>query len=119
MNEPVSNFFRISHAVFECSAFKRLPGGAKLIYVYLCKYRNRYQKQKGYFTRSDNQIVKDTGLSRNTIRKHLKCLRDERFIFYKAGQGKRTKYQILEPDIQVKKQWKKVNKFKRYLTLVK
>ena len=119
MNEPISDFFRVSHKILECVAFKELPENAKLLYIYLCKYRNRYQRKKSYFTRSDSMLAEDTGMTRNTIRTQRKRLVRDRFIFIKAGQGKRTKYQILEPDIEIMKARKKVNKFHRHLTLVK
>ena len=94
--EPVTDFYRVSHLTIEHDAFRALSPNAKLLYFYLCKHRNRYQRNKSYFMRSDNQLVNDTNLSRNTIRRSKNELIHNRFILAVAGKGKRTKYQILD-----------------------
>lgn len=92
--EPITQYFKVSHQVLESQKFKQLSPSAKILYIYLCKYRNRYQGNNSYFTRSDRQINLDSGLSRATISRAKKELFNKLFIDYDYIQGTYTQYDI-------------------------
>jgi hypothetical protein len=96
--EPFGNFFRVSHGVLESEQFKQLPVTAKLLYIYLCKLRNRLAKDNGEFFRSDTILERDTGLSNFTIRKAKRLLDSSGLIrFNKPKQrNKATRYTVEE-----------------------
>jgi len=98
LGEPTSNFFRTSHLTLEDPHFIKLSPPAKTLYLYLCKARNRFQRQHAYFTRSDRQLVKDSGLSRSAIGKAKQELQAYKFVVCKSKPGGRTKYLIMEFD---------------------
>lgn len=62
------NEFSLPHKVFESEEFKKLKPGAKILYCYLAKLRNRFGKEENYFWRSMDQLVEDTGMSIKTVR---------------------------------------------------
>ena len=94
--EPTSNFFRVSHLSTGHKSFNKLSIFAKLLFYTLCKSRNRYQRGKMYFTRSDRQLEKEIGISRPTITKAKKELKEALLIVYAVRPGGRTRYSILD-----------------------
>ena len=83
--EPKKNFFRVSHQTTESGWFIKLNPSAKVLYFYLCKFRNRFtDERKGRleFARSDRQLSKDTGLSIPSIYRSRNELIKAGFIRY-------------------------------------
>ena len=103
LGEPKSNFFRVSHRMISLPDFKALQPFVKVVYFSLCASRNRYQRQKAYFTRSLNLLMKDTGLSKPTVIKAINILTEARFIITaKRRSGRRTRFQIVELEPRIK-----------------
>jgi len=103
LGEPRSNFYRVSHRMTSLPDFKAFQPFVKVLYFSLCASRNRYQRQKAYFTRSLSCLVKDTGLSRPTIIKAINILVDSRFVITaKRKSGRRTRFQIVELEARAK-----------------
>jgi len=94
--EPTKNFFRISHKIIEQDRFWELSNGAKVLYLYLCKHRNRYQRSRDYFIRSYRQLINDTGLSHRTIVLASKELEAARLVWTITGKSKRTKWHVFD-----------------------
>jgi len=94
--EPTKNFFRVSHEIVTSRHFKKLTPSAKTLYFYLCQLRNRFQRKKDHFHRSDSQLAKDSGLSERTIQRARQQLTDCRFILFVTQKRKRGKYHIIE-----------------------
>lgn len=94
--EPTSNFFRVSHETLTCQRFIDLPVSAKALFLILCHLRNRYQRGKAYFTRSDRQLVKDTNMARATVKRAAKLLHEEGFLLFANRNRGRTRYQIID-----------------------
>lgn len=76
----------------------RLPATAKAIYAYLCTYADK----EGVCFPSNPRIVKELGLSRQTIEKHLEILELYAYISrdYERAGGRYTKriINIFPPD---------------------
>lgn len=95
--EPTKNFFRVSHDVLEHPVFIQLPPISKVLYMCLCKLRNRYQRgKKKYFIRTNKQLMKDTNLSLASVKRAKTSLNEARFILSVSSKGRRTKHQIFE-----------------------
>ena len=109
MPEPTANFFRVSHEVIASESFKRMKSPAKVLYFILCALRNRYQRNKDYFTRTEKQLCTDTGYSKRTIQNARKELMDNRLIYALSHKGRRTKYKLYEPN-EWRKQFEQVDK---------
>lgn len=64
-----SPYFRISHSVLEERAFKKLPASAQVLFMHLCRLRNRLKDKRkdNSFWRTDQQLLRDTGLHRRTL----------------------------------------------------
>ncbi len=65
--EPKENFFRISHSTCESEVFLMLRPATKVLYLILCKLRNRYGDKDGIFFRSERELADDSGLSLETV----------------------------------------------------
>ncbi len=65
--EPESNFFRISHLVVEGQRWRNLSLSSKIVYMMLCKLRNRYADKGGCFWRSDMNLSDDCGISARSV----------------------------------------------------
>ena len=100
------NEFSVPHEVFEDPKFKKLSSNAYRLYCVLCKLKNRYANQDGYFWRSMAMLTEDTGLSNQEIQRAKKELLSQRFIEILRGEYTETKFRA--PD------WYKLNGFKEY-----
>lgn len=96
MGEPKESFYRVSHRTTASKRFIQMPARAKILFFALCSIRNRYQRQKAYFTRSIRQLMNDTGLSTNTVQKALQDLRDNGFLISNHRKSGRSRYQIVD-----------------------
>ena len=72
--KPTRNnaFFKCNHVIFESDSLLDLDGSAFKLYTILCKLRNKYEQkldEGGTFWRADSQLMKDTKLSRNALKK--------------------------------------------------
>lgn len=65
------NYFPLPHNVLEDVKFKSLSPSARLLYVYLCKIKNRIGDN---FYRSIETLSQDTGLHTNSIKRAKKEL---------------------------------------------
>jgi len=93
--EPERNFFRVSHKMMDQPGFSDLSLKAKVLYLYLCKYRNHYGKDSMFY-RSLRSIQDDTGMTKATIIKARQELKDNWIIsLFKDGR-KTMKYHIAE-----------------------
>ena len=95
--EPETNFFRITHEHLETTKFKALKPSSKILYMYLCKLRNRFANSDGVFFRSDVQLSEDAGLSPPSIWKARHELLRAGFIKWEQGSAhKACRYQIFD-----------------------
>lgn len=63
------NEFGVPHEVLESRKFRDLQPRAKVLYMTLCKHRNRYGNTDGWFYRRLQDLADDTGLTyRSTLR---------------------------------------------------
>jgi hypothetical protein len=69
--EKYSNYFPTPHNVLEDYKFQSLSLSARILYIYLCKLKNKLGDS---FYRSLETLSKDTGLNINSIKKAKKEL---------------------------------------------
>lgn len=98
------NEFSIPHEIFEDYKFKKLPESAKILYIILCKLKNRYADADGYFWRSIETLMDDTDMSKRTVIRSKNILVKSDFIECLRGKYKATKFRA--PN------WYSVNGFK-------
>jgi len=92
-----NGYFTVSHWVLEHPNWLQLTLSAKVLYFTLCKHRNRYGRRKPYFIRTEDQLIKDTGLSRRSVKRAKAELKDKGFIICSLPKpGKKTKWEIFE-----------------------
>jgi len=72
-----SNQFFMPHNVLEDAKFKNMRGSAQLLYMYLCKLKNRLGDN---FYRSLETLSDDTGMSKNSIKSAKKELEKNLYI---------------------------------------
>jgi|GEM_PF-2232652 len=94
--EPTRNYFRVSHATIDHPDFVKLSTNAKTLYFYLCACRNRFQKQKAYFSVSQRLLSRLSGMSKTTIIRARDELTRARFILWVSKGKNRTRYQIVD-----------------------
>jgi hypothetical protein len=71
MKKTKINYFPLPHNVLEDAKFKTLSPCARILYVYLCKLKNRIGDN---FYRSLETLSQDTGFHKNSIKKAKKEL---------------------------------------------
>ena len=91
----MAGFFPVQHAVLEHPNFNKLKQSGIVLYLYLCKYDNRYKSKRCYFTRSDRQIQRDSGMARTTINRARNELVKFGFIVCNSKEKRLTRYQIV------------------------
>lgn len=74
------NGFGVPHEAFESRRFRDLKSTSKVLYVCLCKLRNRYANDEGQFYRSAKDLADDTGMNERTIMRAKKELLAAGFI---------------------------------------
>lgn len=74
----VTNQFFVPHNVLEEDKFISMSLSAQLLYIRLCKIRNRMKSEKFY--RDIRTLAKETGMNRNTITKAKKELVEAQYI---------------------------------------
>lgn len=82
------NTFPISHRIIEFDIWKHLTPSGKTLYQIMCKLSNRYgftkqkkgTKNEGWFNRSIDELMSDTGMSRNSVFRARDELFDKHFI---------------------------------------
>ena len=98
MKKKMDNQFTIPHNVLEDAKFIDLSLSAKVLYMYLCKIRNRMQTEQFY--RSIKTLVKDTGLNKNTLssakKELLKCefIGIDRDFFLSSGHRAADRFHL-------------------------
>ena len=93
--EPQRNFFPICHDILESQVFRSLPICSQMLYVWLCKLRNRKgTKSKGVIQISDRELEEITGMSRPTITKAKKRLQIYGFISWKNSKRYGCRYSL-------------------------
>lgn len=80
-------YFMVSHDTLTDTGFLKLPLSAQMLYIHLCRLRNRYTNGNNWtpdrtFFRHDTQLAKDTGMSVRTIIRARKCLSEARLTAY-------------------------------------
>ncbi|MFA5049264.1 MAG: helix-turn-helix domain-containing protein [Patescibacteria group bacterium] len=76
--QKASNQFFIPHNVLEEVKFIEMSLSAQILYVHLCRLKNRMKKEKFY--RDIRTLSKETGLHRNTLTKAKQELSDAKYI---------------------------------------
>lgn len=94
----MTGFFPVLHDVIDDQRFKPLSPTAKALYLYLCKYNNRYKGHREYFTKGDRALSKDSGMSRKLINKARQELINSHLIWCVRNPKKRTRYAIIDPE---------------------
>lgn len=85
-----SNQFFVPHNVLEEAKFKSMTLSAQILYIHLCKLKNRLRRDKFY--RDINTLCQDTGLHRNTIKKAKRELVKNLYIDIEKDWYKSTGY---------------------------
>lgn len=77
-------FFQLSHTVLDEPTFKILSFSAQLLFIRLCKLRNRLGDASldQSFWRTDRQLLADTGFTRNTLKASRLELIDRGFLVW-------------------------------------
>ena len=78
MDKLASNQFFIPHNVLEEDKFLNMTLSAQILYIHLCRLRNRLNTKRFY--RSIGTLERDTGLHRNTLTKAKKELIKAQYI---------------------------------------
>ena len=80
----VRNYFPISHLLLEDPNFKKLQPNSQMLFIFLCRLRNRYGNRKDdmSFWRTDSQLISDTGFSRNQLKRARKGLIKAGFLWW-------------------------------------
>ena len=84
----LNNEFPTPHEVLESATFRELSLSAKVLYMFLCKLRNR-PGRNGWFFRSEKQLAKDLGVNPRTIRRAKKELLASNFIQKERGSDRK------------------------------
>jgi hypothetical protein len=78
MSTKASNQFFVPHNVLEEQKFISMSLSAQMLYIHLCRIKNRMRKNK--FFRDINTLSRETGMHRNTICKAKKELIKSQYI---------------------------------------
>jgi hypothetical protein len=78
MTKKADNQFFVPHNVLEEDKFLSLPLSAQMLYVHLCKLKNRLQKDNFY--RDLKTLSRETKMNKNTISKAKMLLLDKQYI---------------------------------------
>ena len=92
------NYFQVQHKVIESNVFKGLSWKAKLLYFILCKLKNRFQRRKNYFSKSDRALMRETGMSHSSVKRAKVELMESCLVTIVTRPGGRTRYCIHEID---------------------
>lgn len=75
MKRKAGNYLQLSRRIFQGESYEGLSVNAKWLYVVLCELEHRFTGEKDdFFFRSNNDLVKDTGLSLATLKRAKKEL---------------------------------------------
>lgn len=78
MTKKVDNQFFVPHNVLEEDKFLSLPLSAQMLYIHLCKLKNRLQTEKFY--RDLKTLSRETKMNKNTISKAKMILLEKQYI---------------------------------------
>jgi DNA-binding MarR family transcriptional regulator len=84
------HFYKVPHEIVTQLKFKNMRPSTRCIYHTLCRLGNLYGNTDGWFFRSINDLVEDTGLSRKTVIESKKELIKNNFVDHERGQYKST-----------------------------
>lgn len=102
--EPEGNFFKVSHEILESHVFQQLHPSSQMLYVWLCKLRNRRgTEKKGFVQVSDRELEKLSGMPRKTISRAKKQLDIYGFITWRNSKRFGCRYEIRNTIAQVLK----------------
>jgi len=76
--KKANNQFFVPHNVLEEAKFKELPLSAQILYIHLCKLKNRLKKD--HFFRDVRTLSIDTGLNKKTISIAKQKLKNAKYI---------------------------------------
>lgn len=76
--KKVNNQFFVPHNVLEEDKFLSMPLSAQMLYVHLCKLKNRLKKEK--FFRHIETLARETKMNKNTIIKAKQLLIKTQYI---------------------------------------
>lgn len=74
------HYFRVPFEISEEVKFKNMKPTSQILYYVFCRLANNYSDSHGWFYRSINKLVEDTGLDRKTIINAKKELIKNNFI---------------------------------------
>lgn len=77
MSKAYNQFF-VPHNVLEEANFLAMPLSAQMLYIHLCRLKNRLKKNKFY--RDIRTLAHDTGMNKNTITKAKQKLIKAQYI---------------------------------------
>lgn len=94
MKKQVDNQFFVPHNVLEEEKFVSLSLSAKILYLYLCKLKNRLGD---HFYRDLNTLARETGISRRSVISAKKELLKAQYIgvernYYTASGNRSADY---------------------------
>jgi len=78
MTKKANNQFFVPHNILEEDKFLSLPLSAQMLYIHLCKLKNRLQKEKFY--RDLKTLSRETKMNKNTISKAKMLLLEKQYI---------------------------------------
>ena len=96
LGEPTSNFFRVSHLTISNKRFQAMSLKAQVLFFILCAHRNRFQRNKTYFTRSIRQLAVDLNMSKNTVKLARNELKEAGYVIYVNRPSGRTRWQLVD-----------------------
>lgn len=76
--QTVTNQFFVPHNVLEEVKFIEMPLSAQMLYIHLCRLKNRLQRNN--FFRDIRTLAKETGMNPKTISKAKKILVKAQYI---------------------------------------
>ena len=90
-----------SHTVGESKEYKRLSYAAQAFFDVMCRLRNRYRssEEDESFWRSDMQLMRDSGMPRNTMKRARQELVEGGFLHWQSHLGekhKEARYYVLD-----------------------
>lgn len=104
-------YSKISDTVVDSLAFKDLPLTTQMLYVRLCRLRSEYRDHlmDDSFWRTDLQLIRDTGFSRNALKSARNQLVERGYLVWMShldfneGKSRGPRYYVLDDIYKNKK----------------
>lgn len=78
MNNKASNQFFVPHNILEEDNFLSMPLSAQMLYIHLCRLKNRMKKENFY--RHISTLARETKMNKNTVIKAKQILIEKQYI---------------------------------------